>query len=96
MTLFGPGDFSRLSVPERRTLIKVDISDDRRTNFPESGMCEENTIKQQEKKKSAEKTTGSKEEIKIMGAKWSHLSWTRIYRDDQKSVQILFTAIHTY
>lgn len=50
MMLFGPGDFSHLSVPERHTLIKVDINDDGRTNLPESRMCKGNTIIQQGKK----------------------------------------------
>lgn len=49
MMLFGPGDFSHLSVQERHTLIKVDINDDGRTNPPESKMCNENKIQQQKK-----------------------------------------------
>ena len=48
MMLFGPRDFSHLSVPERHTLIKVDKNDDERTNLPE--MCKENKIQQEEKK----------------------------------------------
>lgn len=35
MMLFGPGDFSHLSVPEKQIINKVEINENGRTNVPE-------------------------------------------------------------